>query len=128
MSERTSGRCRDPRDLQVFQKARELAGEIIRVTDKFPKSEVHGSVSQMRRAAFSIASTIAEGYRRCSKKDILRFLKIAFGSCGELDAQFLISRDVGWVKDDDFSRIELKVKEVSRRLWRLMEAVEAIPD
>lgn len=123
----SSGRCRDHRDLQVFNRARELAGDIIRVTEDFPKSEINGSVSQMRRAAFSIASNIAEGYRRCSKKEYLRFLKIAFGSCGELDAQLLISRDVGWVSDLEFLRIEPKVREVSRWLWRLMKAVEAFP-
>jgi four helix bundle protein len=128
MSVQNSSRCRDHRDLQVFQRSRELAVEIIKVTERFPKGELHNSVSQMRRAAFSIASNIAEGYRKCSKKEYLRFLKIAFGSCGELDAQILISRDVGWISEADFGRIEPKAREVSRWLWRLIEAVEAIPE
>ena len=124
MAVAVTNRGRGYRDLFVFGKARELASEIIRVTEGFPKSEIYGSVSQMRRAALSIASNIAEGTRRCSRPEFIRFLRIAYGSAGELDAQVLVSRDAGWIDQAAFERLEGLVDDVSGLIWRLMEALK----
>ena len=110
------------RGLKVYQLAEDLAVEIIGVTGKYPGSEISGAVSQSRRAAMSIVSNIAEGYCRCSRKDFVRFLRIAYGSCGELEAQMSVAFKVGWISGVDYERIETKMDLVSRWTWRLMES------
>jgi four helix bundle protein len=108
----------------VFKKARELANETIRITDQFPKSELYGTVSQMRRAALSIPSNIAEGYRRFSRQEYVRFLRIAYGSCGELDAQLLVASDARWIDEESFRHMEKHIDEVSGLLWKLIESLK----
>jgi len=80
------------RELIVWQKARDLAVEIYRLTEGFPKSELFGLTSQMRRAAISISSNIAESYGRFHRKDKDHFLVIAFGSGSELESQLEIAK------------------------------------
>lgn len=80
------------KDLIVWQKSRDLAVTIYALTDKFPKSELYGLVSQMRRSSISISSNIAESYHRFHAKDKNRFLFIAFGSGSELESQLEISK------------------------------------
>lgn len=80
------------RELIVWQKSKDLAVEIYKLTEKFPKSEIYGLASQMQRAAVSISSNIAEGYHRFSKKDKDRFLSIAYGSGSELESQIEIAK------------------------------------
>lgn len=73
------------RDLKIWQKSVELATQVYALTESFPSSEIYGIISQMRRAAISIPSNIAEGSRRGTKKDYCHFLLIAFGSGSELE-------------------------------------------
>src|SRR3989344_5311138 len=80
------------KELIVWQKSVELVEHIYHLTKKFPKEEVYGLVSQMRRASVSIPSNIAEGRLRRSKKDFIQFLQIAFGSGAELETQIIISK------------------------------------
>jgi len=120
----THNRINGYRDLFVFKKARELANETIRITDQFPKSELYGTVSQMRRAALSIPSNIAEGYRRFSRQEYVRFLRIAYGSCGELDAQLLVASDARWIDEESFRHMEKHIDEVSGLLWKLIESLK----
>jgi four helix bundle protein len=80
------------RELIVWQKARDLSVEIYHLTEGFPKSELFGLTSQMRRAAISVSSNIAESYNRFHKKDKDHFLVIAFGSCSELESQIEIAK------------------------------------
>ena len=110
--------------MYVFKKARELASDVISVTETFPKSETFNTVSQMRRAALSIVSNIAEGARRGSTPDFIRFLRISYGSCGELGAQILVSRDAGWIDQADFDRLDKMIDDVSGLVWKLMEGVK----
>ena len=72
----------------------ELAKELYHLTEKFPKQEQYGLTSQMRRAAVSIPSNIAEGYKRRNRSEYLQFLSIANGSAGELETQLLLAKDV----------------------------------
>lgn len=80
------------KDLVVWQKSRDLAVELYRITESFPKSELYGLVNQMRRAAISISSNIAESYHRFHIKEKQQFLSIAFGSGAELDSQIEIAK------------------------------------
>lgn len=80
--------------LLVWQKAMELAREVYLLTEKFPQKEQFGLCDQMKRAAISISSNIAEGYRRGSKKDYAHFVSIAHGSLSELETQILLAQSV----------------------------------
>ena len=82
------------KSLLVWQKAMELAREIYSLTEKLPQKEQFGLSDQMRRAAVSIPSNIAEGYRRGSKKDYAHFVTIAHGSLSELETQILLAQSV----------------------------------
>ena len=84
----------DYKNLIVWQKAKRLAVEIYRLTDRFPKTEVYGLVSQMRRAAIPIPSNIAEGYRGYHKRERVQFLSIAFGFGAELETQIEIAKEI----------------------------------
>ena len=118
-----SGEIRGYRRLKVYQLAQDLAAEVIRLTSKYPKSEQFGAVSQSRNAAISIVSNIAEGYRRCSRREFIRFLKIAYGSCGELDAQMSVASKAGWIEPEEYNRISETIDTVSRWTWRLMDSL-----
>lgn len=80
--------------LIVWQRGVELAKEVYKITDKFPKMEIYGLANQMKRAAISIPSNIAEGRKRGTKKDFLQFLRVADGSAAELETQMIIAKDL----------------------------------
>jgi len=79
----------------------ELVKEIYRVTREFPKEEIYGLVSQMRRAAVSIPSNIAEGAARTGTKEFLQFLSISRGSLSEVETQMLIAKSLGYIKNQE---------------------------
>ena len=85
------------RDLLVCQKGMSLAKDVYRVTACFPKTELYGLTAQMRRSAVSIPSNIAEGFVRIHRKEYVHFLYIALSSCAELETQFELCRDLGYV-------------------------------
>jgi four helix bundle protein len=95
-------KARSFKDLEVWKKAHELALVSYKITHKFPKEEVFGLTNQIRRAAVSVASNIAEGFCRKTTKDKLQFYSIAQGSLSELESQFLIAKDVGYLTSEDF--------------------------
>lgn len=104
------------KDLIFYQKAVKVSVMIYEVTEKFPQSEIFGLTSQMRRAAVSIVSNIAEGTRRSTKKDFRQFLFIAFGSAAELEAQIEIAKQLKFAEKIDFSEIEGLLTEVLKML------------
>lgn len=91
-------KTRSFKDLVVWQKAYRLALEIYKTTKDFPKSETYALTQQMRRAAISIPSNIAEGYGRRHKAEYKQFLSMAYGSLAELETQYLLSIDLGYIK------------------------------
>jgi four helix bundle protein len=111
------------RDLDAYKKGYQLALQIYQVTRHFPADERYGLTDQLRRAAVSIPSNIAEGYRRCSRTDYVRFLKIAFGSCGELETQLDICRDIGLIGSGDHDRLSALSSEVSKILNGLIRSL-----
>jgi four helix bundle protein len=90
--------------------------EIYRLTEKFPREEIYGLTSQMRRAAISIPSNIAEGRFRGTKKDFVQFLRVACGSAAELDTQFIIAKMIPKTKELDYSVVEGLLVEVTKML------------
>lgn len=112
---------RDYRELKVWQKAIVLTRNIYQITQKFPDAERFGLVSQMRRAAVSVPSNIAEGNARQSAKDYLRFLVTARGSLAELETQLIIATDLSILSDP--APIMEAVSEVKRMLQGLIQSL-----
>ena len=99
--------------LIAWQKARELAVEIYKITKLFPKEELFGITSQMRRCSVSVASNLVEGSGRNSMKDKARFTQIAFGSALELLNQLILSFDFEYVEEQKYIEIREKITEVT---------------
>ncbi|OGP51797.1 MAG: four helix bundle protein [Deltaproteobacteria bacterium RBG_13_43_22] len=104
------------KELKVWKKSYQLCLEVYRITREFPKIETYGLISQMRRAALSIPSNIAEGYGRKTLLEYLRFLYIAYGSVGELETQIMLSGDLGYLNENHLSKLRKEVGEVERML------------
>lgn len=104
--------------LKVWQESIVLAKMIYELTDKFPSSEKFGLISQMRRAAISVASNIAEGAARTGGQEKIQFFTIARGSLSELDTQLEISKQLGLISDNE--KIYNKVEEVGLLLYGLI--------
>ncbi len=102
--------------LTVWQRSMQLIVAVYQLTSKLPTSEQYGLSSQMRRAAISIPSNIAEGYRRKSRKDYLRFLSIANGSASELETQVEIIKVLPKMKNLDTVKVENLLNEVLKML------------
>lgn len=110
-------------DLIAWQKAKAFAGEIYRATESFPKAEIYGLTSQLRRAAVSVASNIAEGQGRLTKGEFCHFLGQARGSLLELETQLAISVDLKFLPQNDFERLQGLSIEVQRLLNGLIESL-----
>ncbi len=115
------------KDLIVWQKSIELAIGIFEITKKFPKSELFGLVSQMRRCAFSIPSNIAEGYNRGSRLEYKKFLKISFGSAAELETQLIISIKTQMLLESDYKKLNDQLVEILKMLNKLISTLNTNP-
>jgi len=111
------------RDLKVWQRGYELTLELYRITTKFPREEMFGLTGQMRRASASIPANIAEGYERKHRKEYLQYLYIAKGSLGELDTFMLLSRDIGYLSQDDFDKLNAIRQETMKMLQGLISSL-----
>lgn len=112
------------RDLDVWKKARELVKEVYLISKGFPKDEIYGLVSQMRRCAVSIPSNIAEGYGRQFKKETIQFLHIARGSLFELETQFFIAADLSFISEEELEKRILQLDDCKRLLNGLIKYFE----
>ncbi len=111
------------KDLKVWQKADNLAFEIYRITKDFPKDEMYGLTSQIRRAALSVPVNIVEGYARKGDRELARFLNIAIGSMAEIEYLLEFSARLGYVKGKDFGRLEALRDEVGGLLWSFYKRI-----
>ena len=114
---------RDHTKLRAFELADEVAVFTYRVTSGFPREEIYGLVSQMRRAAVSVPSNIVEGCARASQAEYLRFLEIAFGSARELHYQFSLAVRLGYTKDLDVRECDSKLIETEKVLGALIRSI-----
>lgn len=112
------------RDLIAWQKAMELARLIYRVTEAFPKDEVFGLPAQLRRAAVSIPSNIAEGHARYSKKDFIHFLRHSRGSLAETETQITLAGDFRYCSSENTKKVLDSSDEVGRILAGLIASLE----
>jgi len=109
------------KDLIVWQKGYRLVLEVYKLTGGFPKSENYGLSQQMRKAAVSIPSNIAEGYGRKHKAEYKQFLSIAYGSLLEVETQYSLAVDLKYVSKSEI--IETLLKEVGAMLYRMLNPV-----
>ncbi len=116
---------KDFRTLYVWKKAHELTLQVYTTTNTFPKEELFGLTSQMRRSSSSIPTNIAEGCGRGSDADFQRFLQIAFGSLSELDYQVILASDLGLVGPDRQAELATILLEVRRMLATLIRKVKS---
>ncbi len=103
------------KELEAYKKGYELVKTIYQMTIKFPKEEMYGITSQIRRASISIPSNIAEGYMRGSK-EYVQFLKISLGSCAELETQLSLSKDLNFCNEEEFNKVYGLNQEVMKLL------------
>jgi four helix bundle protein len=116
---------RDHTKLRAFELSDEVVLEIYRLTKGFPKEEIYGLTSQMRRAAVSVPSNIVEGCARESQAEYLRFLEMAFGSLRELHYQFGLAHRLGYVFSPSFSECDTKIAEAEKVLGALVRSMRA---
>jgi len=109
--------------LEIWQDSRILIREIYKRTNTFPETEKHCLISQMHRAAISIASNIAEGSSRSSRKDQIRFYEIAYGSLTELYCQVILSKDLEYLDNDGFEAIKEQINKISNKLNALRKSM-----
>jgi four helix bundle protein len=116
---------RNYRDLQVWSKAHLLTLELYRLSRVFPREEVYGVTSQLRRAAVSIGANLAEGCGRRTSSELARFVRIAMGSASELDYHLVLCRDLGFLKAEDFQHSAKGLAEVRKTLTSFLGKIEA---
>jgi|SRR5664280_1898826 len=119
--EEEKSKIKNFRDLDVWRLAMEIVVDIYECTKTFPKEEIYGLVSQMRRAAVSIASNIAEGFNRYHNKEYRQFLYIALGSCAELETQIEVSVTLGYITQSGRDKTIEKLDHESRMLRNLIK-------
>ncbi|HYX69966.1 MAG TPA: four helix bundle protein [Terriglobales bacterium] len=112
------------RDLQVWQKAHHLTLATYKASGSFPREEMYGLTSQVRRCSASIPANIAEGCGKRGNAEFNRFLNIATGSASELEYHFLLARDLGFLSATEYAQLDSGVTEVKRMLASLIRRVE----
>jgi four helix bundle protein len=113
------------RDLNVWQKAHAFVLACYEITKPFPREEIFGLVSQIRRAGSSIPANIAEGCGRRGNAELHRFLQMAMGSANELEYHLLLFKDLGYLKGEDHQRMQPQLEEVKRMLAGLIRKVDS---
>ncbi len=109
-------------DLQAWRQAHELVLAVYAMTNKFPQSELYAMADQLRRAAVSVTSNIAEGFRRRTQKDKRKFYLDAFGSLSEVQSQMIVARDVAYISLDEYLTLEGKINYIERLLNGLIKS------
>lgn len=112
------------RDLKVWAKARVYIKDVYTISVNFPKEEIYGITSQIRRAAVSIADNIVEGSARYSDKEFMRFLDIAYASSIEVENMHYICLDLGFINDDEFSKLFEQSQEIQRMIFSLKRSLK----
>ena len=112
------------KDLRVWQQSIEMVTSIYLMTKAFPKEELFGLVSQMRRAAVSVPSNIAEGYARGMNKEKLYFLRISSGSMSEIETQLILSSNLGYIGQETYDELSEQITSVWKQLNALISSIK----
>ncbi len=115
----------DFKKLKVWQKSFQLGLEIYKITSTFPKEEVYGLTSQIRRSCISISANIAEGCGRKGKAEFIQFLHIAIGSASELENYLLFARELDILNIENFNKINSDLDKIKRKLINLMKTIQS---
>jgi four helix bundle protein len=116
------------RDLIAWKKGMQLVGAIYDATDSFPQQEMYGLTSQLRRAAVSIPSNIAEGQAHYTNREFIRFLRHARGSLAEIETQILISKDRGYLREEQADKLIGQTDELGRVLSGLISSMKKLEE
>jgi four helix bundle protein len=116
---------KDFRDLTVWQKAHRLTLDVYRRTASFPRDELYGLTSQLRRSASSVAANLAEGCGRNGDAELARFCSIAMGSASELEYHLLLAKDLELINVKDHEDLALRATELKRMLTALLQKLNA---
>jgi four helix bundle protein len=114
------------RDLRVWQQGVDLVGQVYRISQSFPKHEIYGLSSQMRRAAVSVPANVAEGHIRKHTKAFLNHLSIALGSLAELQTELEIAVRLGYVSSEQASALDQQGSALARQLHSLRNALPKV--
>lgn len=112
------------KDLRVWQQSIEMVTSIYLMTKSFPKEELFGLVSQLRRAAVSVPSNIAEGYARGTDKEKLHFLRISSGSMSEVETQLILSRNLEYIDQEKYNEVSNSLTSVWKQLNSLISSIK----
>lgn len=113
------------KELTVWQKSFRFSLNIYRITKNFPKDEIYALTSQMRRAAVSIPSNIAEGFARKRKLEYIQFLQIAYASGAEVETQILIARELNYISDIECKKLIADLEEITKMLNSLVAKIRS---
>ena len=116
---------RDFRQIKVWEKSHCLTLEIYKTTASFPREELYGITTQLRRASASIPANIAEGFGRGGNVELARFLQIGMGSAYEVEYHALLAKDLGFISEDSYDLLSARIIEVKRMLAALLVKVRA---
>lgn len=112
-------------ELPAFQFSHKITLEVYRLTSKFPSSELYGIVSQLRRSVSSIPANIVEGFYRATKKELIRFLIIARGSCGESRYFLLLAKDLRYLKLEEYKSVDEDLKNLHKQINGWIRSINA---
>jgi four helix bundle protein len=116
---------RDFKKIQVWDKAHKLTLQLYKLTASFPKEELYGLTSQIRRAASSIPGNIAEGSGRNTQVELARFIHIAGGSASELEYHLILAHDLGYIDSKIYSELDIAINEIKRMLHGFEKTVQS---
>jgi four helix bundle protein len=116
---------KDFKKQKVWEKSHQLTLAVYKASERFPKEELYGLISQIRRASSSIPANIAEGCGKHGDAELARFLKIARGSASELEYHLLLARDLGWLPVLEYERLLRELEEVQRMLTSFIKTIKA---
>ena len=108
------------RDLDIWKRSIDLVEKIYKLTQEFPREEIYGLTSQLRRCAVSIPSNVSEGSMRQHTNELIQFLYISLGSCGELDTQIEVALRLGYVTNKQKEEIDEEINHISRMIRSLI--------
>ncbi len=117
---------RDFRDLVVWERSHRLTLNLYRATDRFPRSEMFGLTSQIRRAASSVPTNLAEGCGRWGEGDMGRFVQIAMGSASEVGYLLLLAKDLGYLPGREYEAMSSELNEIRRMLTALYKRIRGV--
>ena len=110
------GKIESVEDLEVFKRSHQLTLKIYKISENFPRDEIYGLISQMKRAAASICANLLEGSYRLNRAEYRQFVGIARGSSGELKYHVMLAKDLGYISADDYASLKIELDEITKML------------